>query len=181
MPGCKPMWGDARRRMALRAVLWGCALMALLPARPAFAGTGEHEIAGGLVFDSASRVGLAASSTWWWTDLVGFGVAVDGSLAHDAATLPDRVAVRGDVRVAIDALTWVPWLEAGAGAAVHTQVGDVGALLRFGAGVAWRRQRELAWLLRLGWERAMLPRGGDTLQLFVGVGWYRGGVSDLDI
>ncbi len=162
-------------------VLLACAAALALPARDACAGAGEHEIAGGLLFDSASRFGLAVSSTWWWTDLVGFGVALDGSLAHDAATLPDRVAARADVRVAIDALTWVPWLELGAGAAVHPQVGEVGGLLRFGAGVAWRRQRNLAWLLRLGWERALLPRGGDTLQLFVGVGWYRGGVADLDI
>lgn len=166
---------DLRRRLATAL----CLAAWLLPA-PALAGAGEHELGAGLTLDDARRPGMALSGLWWWTDLVGAGAVLDAAAAPDGASLPTRIAARGEVRVAIDALTWVPWLEAGVGWATHPQTWDHGLLLRAGAGVAWRGSRAYSLQLRVAWERAALLRGGDTLQLLIGVAWHRGGAGELD-
>lgn len=167
---------DVRRRLA-GALICGAVVCAVVPAR---ASTGERELAASLLADGSGRVGAALSSAWWWSDLVAFGAALDGSFTVAEATLPHRLAARGEVRVAIDALTWVPWLELGAGYGVHPEVWTGGLLLRAGAGVAYRSSRAFSWQARVAWERLTANRGGDTLQLCIGIAWHRGGAGTLD-
>lgn len=172
----RPSRPATRRRLAAALV---CAAVAMTIA-PAQASTGERELAGSLLLDGSGRIGAALSSAWWWSDLVAFGAALDGSFTVADATLPHRLAARGEVRVAIDALTWVPWLELGAGYGVHPEVWSGGLLLRAGAGVAYRSSRAFSWQARVAWERLAVNRGGDTLQLCIGFAWHRGGAGTLD-
>lgn len=119
-----------------------------------------------------STAALDLSGSYWWRDLI----ALDGALvtrwgprAHDA------LGARVGLRIALDALTFCPWLGGSVGALWQRQ--GVALAWRAEAGVSYRPSRSWALHMRAAYEGDCC---GPRLLALVGVSWFGGGASELD-
>ncbi len=159
---------------ALRYLLAASVLL-LVAAAPALATEGERELWLGIDAETTVRVGPSVQARYALTDFWALGGTVQHRLGRDGAGESGATA---DVRLTIDALTFVPSVDVGVGAATTWHDGVV-PLARAGLALAWRPQRDHAWRLRVGVEQVGLD-GAPRPFLSLSWGWIRSATGDLD-
>mgnify|MGYP002632683148 CR=1 FL=1 len=177
--------GSLGRRLRLMVALPAVAMLitSLLPSH-AHAGKGERVFWAGVCGDDALRAGGAVGAATWVNDLLAVGVVGDFRLGLPQSN-GHRLGARLEVRTALDALTWTPWLALAAGYGHATRGANAvdpasGLALRFGAGVSWRPRRDYSLQLRLEWEQVIGDVGDGHFVLTVGGATHRGGAAALD-
>lgn len=167
--------------MKLPAILTSIAV--LLPTTClASAGENEWSVGLGTSFAPAGRLGLEAAWLRNLTDFWGAGIGVRDR--RDLGNLPDgALSAAADVRLVVDALTWVPAVTLGAGVAMINDNHGLQAsvLLRAEASLGWRPARDWGLVAHVGAEHYG-GVDGDTFGI-VGVGWihYSGSGIGLDL
>jgi hypothetical protein len=165
---------DVRRWM-----LAAMALMAICVARPAHASSGEQEMWFGAGADEQIRTSVHGRYLF---DLSDFW-SVGGGLEHrvDGPLSAGRSAVLAELRMVIDALTYVPALSLVGGAGMGWPGAKVNGIVRLEGSVAWRPARKWGLMLRLGAERSLVAGAATTVMVSLAWGRYMGGAADLDI
>ncbi|MSP93259.1 MAG: hypothetical protein EXR79_15940 [Myxococcales bacterium] len=135
----------------------------------------------GMTDTSGARVGIDGRWLRDVTDFWSFGAGVRHWFSLTDARFGGRqspwgsAALTAEARLALDALQWIPFVQAGAGwEVVRTRLGLRG---RVEVGLGWRPQRTSGWEVRVGVEAGHEWRG------VVAVGWvgYGGGGVGLDL
>ena len=130
---------------------------------------------------SGARVGVDGRWLRDVSDFWSFGAGVRHFFSLTDARFGGRKsewgspAVTAEARLALDALQWIPFVQAGAGwEVVRSRFGPRG---RVELGVGWRPERTAGWELRAGVEAGHEWRG------VVALGWvgYGGGGVGLDL
>lgn len=166
----------SRRCPPAFAPVWALLLvlsLAVLAPTTAQASAGEVEWTGTVGSDlNLSTAAVDVGASYWWRDLIALDAALVGRLGP---RMRDAGGARLGVRVALDALTFCPWLGASAGAVWQRQ--GFAALWRAEAGVSYRPARSWALHGRIAYEADCC---GSRLLWLVGASWFGGGASDLD-
>ena len=154
-----------------------CAVL-LLRAAPAAAAAGEHEVWLGAGL-SADSVALDARYLFDMSDFWSFGGGLEQRLGWSVE--PGRSAALAEVRMVIDALTFVPALSLTGGVAMDWPSSTALGLARLEASIAWRPARAWGLLLRIGLEQQMDASATRAMLISLAWGRYLGGASELDL
>ncbi|MCO4763267.1 MAG: hypothetical protein KC502_17240 [Myxococcales bacterium] len=163
-----------RAQLFCRRWLGMAALLGMLALPTAsVASEGDHELWAGVAVTETPKLGAALRYRYAFTDFWAIGAALqhrrDLDGAHESAGL-------GEVRLTIDALTWVPSIAVGVGAAMAGGA-DPALMARVAGELAYRPARDWALSVQVGVEQLQ-----DVPRLYVGFsyGWLRTKASDLD-
>lgn len=166
------------------SILWVCSVTApglplSLTVQAAEATEGEHELWAGLDAESTPRFGLSGQYRYAWTDFWAVGATLQhrhGWRGGSAAGLPETAAFL-DARLTLDALTWVPSVVVGLGAATDWET----LQLRVSAAgvLAYRPARDWSVKVRVGVEQSLIDSAPRPFLSF-SYGWLRGAASELD-
>ncbi len=122
------------------------AILLLIPCTSA-ATTGENEWRFGAAVASTPALALDAGILHDFTDFWAFGASVRGG--HSFTSAPTTfAAATADLRLAIDALQWIPAIELGLGAGLSGAGGPT-PLARGGLSLAWRPARSWGVVVRV--------------------------------
>lgn len=142
------------------------------------AAAGELELWGGLGTDGAARVAVEGRLLYDLDDFWAVGALLEQRQGWPI--LHGQTSAFAVGRLIIDALTWVPAITAAAGAQAQWPGGALRAVGRVEGSLAWRPTRAWAAVARLGLQRSFETEADTWILLTVGVGWMRGGATDLD-
>ncbi len=170
MPGCR----ETRPWHALVITL-----AMLCCAQSAWASSGEQELWFGAGADDAIQPSVHGRYLYDQSDFWSYGVGLEHRL--DGPLTAGRTAALAELRMVIDALTFVPALSLVGGAAMTWPSADVVGLVRLEASAAWRPARAWGLMLRIGAERELVAEGATMIIVSLAWGRFFGGASDLDL
>ncbi len=181
MPSDRALRPLTAPRLAALYALCLLSLCLLAAPRAAGAAQGERELWVAAGVDAGlDRLGVDLGASHWWRDLVAVDAALDLRLGL-GAPLRDTAGVgaRLGARVALDALTYCPWLGVSGGAGLSRA--GVGWLGRAEAGVHFRPHRDYSLHLRVALRLEGVAGVLDQRwMVLIGASRWTGGAGDLD-
>ncbi len=165
---------DLRQPAALMLIVL---LMAV--SSSAQASSGEHELWFGAGVDGDIQPSVHARYLYDQSDFWSIGGGVEHRL--DGALSAGRSAALAELRMVIDALTFVPALSLVGGGVMTWPKAEVAGLLRLEASVVWRPARDWGVMLRIGAERQLVDQAATTMLVTLAWGRYLGGAADLEL
>ncbi len=153
---------------------------------PTWALEGEREVSVALVAGPAEASeptsgvagGIDGQVLWHTSDFWAFGLAGRSRAWSSPWNAGGALAAEAMARWTLDALQWIPSLGLSAGYQVEAPIGRRGPSARIEASLAYRQQRERAWVFRVQHETT---KDSTRVLLAVGLIWYSGKGTTLEL